>query len=351
MQPIGFSATHRKALSRIGARIASVASIVAVSAAVVPPGVASAVGVDAFEVWNLTARNVTIYGYDEGYRAINKSMPAAPYVIAPGMSAQFGLDWRFDDRVIPRFHNIDPDMMVDWKVDLEPNKAANLRLTCSKVTGAGACSPKIGPGQNVVALWDAPRTYVTYDAGKGQQRAEVLNNLCTNGFATALSITCDYADMNGISDHTPKHMPTGYGPVTAENIPVTTKAKWKDKVTTTSSFTAEVSPGVAKKIFEIVNAGLTLAKKKTVEEVHEFSQSVEITVTPGHKGYVCVAQPLIQYTGTLRVKTPNTTWVLPGVTVVTPDADGGPEYSGFEIPVAEVVPGDACARKKLTPLT
>jgi hypothetical protein len=223
-------------------------------------------------------------------------------------------------------------------------------MTCAALNGS-SCSPLIGPAKNVVALWDRPNTIVNLaeDVHNKQERAELLNKLCLSNNAVALQLTCDYSKMTETPTQTPRHMPTKYSPVTADNVKTKVTAEWTDTVTTVANYGVTLDTGPALKLFKIITAGVTATYKKTVTEEHTFKQSVQITLDPGDKGFICVAQPLLHYDGTLTVRTPNTTWILPGVVVDTPNPDIGGDILTFKEKKDVVVPRDACEKRKLSP--
>lgn len=352
MPRTGSSALYRKAKAILGCAMTT--AVVGVGTAAVAPVASADAMVDQFEVWNLTSTPVTLYQYEQNPGIdVGPRAPKVGTVIVPGTMLHFGLDWRFDEELRPRFQNTATQQ--NWRVEVRPGKSASSRMTCAGLSGPNAnCSPPIGNDKNVVALWDGVGTRVAIPPGDAQKRADVLNNLCTNGYAPVLDIKCDYTEMSDEAAHTPRHMPTDYGPVEAGNVPMSTTATWTDKVATTTSFTASAS--ATAKVWGIINVALQAQYQKTVTQEHTFQQSVGITVDPHNKGYICVSQALIHYSGTLKVTVPgtrnppNTTWLLPGVTVDAPDPGGHPEFYGFEIPATDVVPGDACLKKQLISL-
>lgn len=346
MPGINSSAMYRGV--KLAFHCAMATAVVGVGAAAFAPVTASAIGVNDFDVWNLTGHNVTLYTYEQrpGINVSPRS-PKVPTVIEPGKNVHFAYDWRFDEEQRPRFQNVDTQQ--NWRVEVRPGTSDG-GMTCAGLSGPNAnCSPLIGKPGVSVALWDAKGTDYVVPPQEAQHRADVLNNLCANDYAAkGLDITCNYTDMDPEATHGPLHIPAGFGPPEAGNAKMQTTAKWEDKVTTTTTFSASASASA--KIWGIINAAVEAKYSKTITQEKSFSQSVKLTIDPFNKGYICVGQALTHYRGTLKVSTKNSTWELPGVDVTTADPAGGPIIKGFQIPVKDNPPQDACASKPLVPL-
>jgi hypothetical protein len=330
----------RLVLSRLGSRCATmaVAAGLAVSAAIAIPAVAPADDLYYFDVWNLTAGDLTLYSYDNDFTKDPVPMPNPPNLPPLGsiipMGKNFHVGMTPKTAVVPRFWG--RGQSQNWRIQIKrsPQDSGFRPLQCAvpgPYVATSACGSYIGTKDiaNVVILADEPGHTVDVAPADAQKQALVLNDLCASPYADALKVSCDYSEMKVSTASTKFVLPDKFGIHTNMSKTETTDDKYtvSQKVTTTTAY--NLSFEAAKILFKLVNVAIKAEAKSVTTEEHEFTQTMGLPIPPLQTGYICVAAPLNHLVGTLRAYAGNTKWVMPNVAVDTANQSGHPLYENY----------------------
>lgn len=290
---------------------------------------AGAGGTYDFQIWNLTGDTLVVEKYESDLKWLSGAYPKPGATAAPGGSFSFSINKDLAPlppgivrplNLTPRFVGQQVARTGAFRADMNWSNATTIACSADK----GQCSPLIGPGKNVLALWDAPGTVVRVGNDQPQRQSDLFTNLCNNPYAGTLQISCNYS--NGISNaYLPWRLPEKGFTISANyNEPggdmshksFSFSTTWSRK--TTLTLTAEVSA----KFFKFLNAALRASNQTETMETETIAQTETLDISPQHAGYICMAKSMIHYSGTITIKTPNTTWVLTDVAVDSPDPNG-----------------------------
>jgi hypothetical protein len=185
-----------------------------------------------------------------------------------------------------------------------------------------------------------------------QQQATLVNDLCSNPYADALVIKCNYSEMFRTRGHTTWEMPqdvTVNGKAGGKAVQINQSEErdsdytitTKDTVTQSTTLTVTGAAGV--KFFSIVQTGINVEKKWETSSSSSYEKATTLHIPPKRAGYVCTSQPTWHYDGKLTATAGNTTWTLPQVTADFPDTtkDGVAKIETWT--VKTVYPNDPCA--------
>lgn len=211
-------------------------------------------------------------------------------------------------------------------------------IKCSQVPGTpAACSAPIG--NNVIALWDSPGQPIDVPAGQAQQQAKVFNSLCLGPYMATLKIKCDYTGMQKSLANTPWHLPQDFTPQTNHQDVASSKS-WTVSSTTSQTTSFTLTSEASVKFYNIVNTSIKAQWLDTRTESHTFTETDKLKIPPGHTGYICMANPLNRFTGTLKVTAANTIWNLQNVVVDTPKPESHGRIETWD--VDKYLPDDPC---------
>lgn len=333
----GSGARTAARIKAVSTRCTGMAATVAVSASLaVAVSAPASADTRVFEIWNITAGPVVLYGYDatQGGTAQPANVPAPGTTIQVGQSQKFTLTNR--QAANPRFNG--QGQKQDWRVAMFTSDSGVPDIKCSQVPGTpAACSAPIG--NNVIALWDAPNTSFDVPAAQAQKQAGVFNSLCLGPYQTALQIKCDYTGMQKSLASTPWHLPQDFTPQTNRQEVASSKT-WTVSSTTSQTTSFTLTAEASAKFYNIVNTSIKAQWQDTHTESHTFTETDKLKIPPGHTGYICLSNPLNRFTGTLKVTAGNTTWNLQGVVVDTPKPESPGRIETWD--TEKYIPGDPC---------
>lgn len=207
---------------------------------------------------------------------------------------------------------------VKWTVTMEVMayyKHTESDCASSGGNGTAACSS----GSQTIKMMDAPGTKVEIGGDDAQKQSDVLSQLCYSG-GTA---SCTFKPVKQVNALTSEHIPTQGGVIINETSnQLVGTASTKDIVVQSSSVTTTGKAAV--KVADIVNLELTQAYGHTWTYTHEFDQSIQYKVEPGHELLIWLDQPVYRVTGDFTLQMGNTTWYLRNVSFDSARTTGEP---------------------------
>jgi hypothetical protein len=316
----------------------------AFSATIATPGVASAYPASQlFDIWNLTAGDLVVEGYDQFLPAFGRKSqqqtglpPAGSTTFPTGKNLQLTMDNTKGLTVYLSGRYGAQKWAINMGYD---TGTAQINCNVKSAANEAACGNYIGHNVSIVA--DGPNKRIDVPEGDTQKQATMFNDLCVGPYADALKINCDVSEMNRDSIYGDWTLPADFQKVTAGAGGGTHKSyevNWRSETTTTMSLTASATPPFLAKIGASIEAKYTTSTTKA----REVKQSVLLDIPAGKTGWICASLPKWHYVGKLTVYAGNTAWYMPGVTVVTPREGGSAGDTWFTDTRLDDVP-DPCS--------
>ena len=191
----------------------------------------------------------------------------------------------------------------------------------SRYSAAQGLAGQFNTGGGTIEILDAPGSVVDIPAADSAAQQAAINNLCDkSGAKCTFTPTSKHdKDEDGNELLGPEH-PFGRGIANRTTINQVAHFSETDTVGTTDSL--EISATVKATIMGAVETSLTSTYGHTWSTTHGFTQSYDLTIAPGHVGWLTVSEPIIRVTGDIKIKIGNTTWTLRGVVFDLPNPDG-----------------------------
>lgn len=223
--------------------------------------------------------------------------------------------------------------------------------SCSASGNGASCTPSSKTVTDNVILLDAPGTVVTIPASETQQQNDTLDNLCDDK-----NVVCDW-NIDGrtyylAAGEYPQTYTTNGGQVLTFSPVKNSSTNPNDSVTleysytygTDSSQSWSVSETVGANLLDVVNASVTNEYGTSTSVDNSWTESIDLTVSPGETGYIFYQAPMYDVQGDFVIKGGNTTWYVEGTHYYTTATDQvglwTAESSAEPVsPPAEVYPG------------
>lgn len=242
--------------------------------------------------------------------------PGVATIIEPGRSIGYSLDTPIFGRNQYTLGFLAPSAPGTVYYEISAMTLNDVGLgTISCQSAGGTCTRAVKGAVQIIEFNDPPGTTVEVPAGQGQEQAEILNDLCSQGSLAKCNFKATREERTVGDEHQ-----VGFTVKNPDDGPLNRTVQISDTQTQTSSI--QISAKASFKVFEIVNTEITTTFSQTWTRTHTFTETLQITVRPHFESRILAKQPVFRYWGDFTVTMGNTTWILRDVFFDTPRTDG-----------------------------
>lgn len=236
------------------------------------------------------------------------------------------------------------------------------QTACSASGNGASCTPswkkvsstygtyeEMTDGDNVILL-DAPGTVVTIPASETDEQNDTLDNLCDDD-----NVVCDWDVDSRTYYLAAGEYPQTYTSSSGQQLdfsPAYNASTNPDdyvyldysySYSTDSSQSWDVSESVGVTLFEVVDASVSASYGESTSEDNSWSESIDLTVSPGETGYIFFQAPMYDVQGDFVITGGNTTWYVEDTHYYTTATDQAGKWTAQSsasavTPPAEVYP-------------
>jgi hypothetical protein len=276
-----------------------------------------------FTIKNQTSSPLVLTGLTNGARQI--SGPTGPIPVGGSVVVQLvNRGFGRTDSGQAMFARADNSTLGSFTINMSVLAISGTRtLSCS----VGTCTPS--DGFEIIDLKDPVGTVITIP-GNDVSKTDPILAMCNNGRAT-----CSFTATNRTQGYGPK---VPYGGALINPTSVLQSTTVTTSVTQSSSTTVTASGKFAGSLFKLVNSELLVSYGQTWGTSSTFQQAYTLNVPPQMIGQLYAQAPVYIITGnfTVTMNNGNTTYIINGAQLMTPDDSGRKSQV-----TASIIPCDA----------